>query len=640
MKKPLTALTALSLLFSCGGGGGGGDVATEFYESTTSETTAEESKTLLSGTVAASLVRGIKVCALTTGECVQTDEKGDFTFSSTYYDPQETLTFYAGNVPIAQANVLYNYQVFSPDVMAEGEEETAITIGALLHALAGDLTGSAPTIDLSNVSVETETPIPDYSSLEDVIKQGGEVLLRAGKLFKALKGKVLVCQDETCSSYQEVSWEKPKWLIFYYAAADNNLFSYIKADLTEMQGALTTLAEILGGDREITEKDLTLIAFVDGPEEGDDNLYKFNLETGEWEEIPEAEINGEIESANPSAFAMATAQIFSLYPAERRMLIISSHGDGVKSADVKYVAYDENPYDVLYNGEFYLALRWLGANNYKADLLGFDECLAASSEVLYSVYKSGFLKDDGGVIASEYTESALGWDYKFLTLFAKDEDITPDELGKAVVDWYKEEYQDNTPAPEQMNITLGYFPMQFLQTYAESSQTLWNEAANNSFVWRILGQIRPNLVPVEVSYECSRVDAYSLLEKLAEVLLGDEGYQNCISGCTDGTINGCELHCDKITSSLESLMEAKSLPYTWSLYGYEDNRGEGLPSIFFPYKGLEEGGDYNWYLWQESEYSDGLTPTFNPFTESGWPFAVEIAANNYGISPPTCEVSQ
>jgi len=602
MRDRLALLTfaALLALSSCGGGGGGGSsVSSDLTETETQAETAQtQDQQPAQGYFFASAVKGLTVCAPATGECVQTDETGRFVFSRTPYSAGLTLEFSAGGVSIGNAKAMLQGEVFNPAVVAEGDALVGSAIGAFLHALAGDEAGSAPVIDLTGVKAEA-----DAGSLEEALKAGKEVIVKTadGRVIKVSKAGVIICADEACTDGKEVKWGK-NWTVIYYGAADNNLSSFIELDLEEMEKAGVP-------------ESVNLVAFYDESGNGTYSVLRYDQERGGFvkEKGPQ-----ELNSASPETFAGMVSYLMGAYPAQKYVLIIGSHGDGVRSTPVRFVAYDSNPYGVLYNWEFLEALKFLKEAGYPAfNLIGFDECLAGSSELLWVV--KDFVKN--GVIASEYAEPASGWNYYYFLeqAFGEKEDPSPDEVARAAVDAYGKHYGSYYEGNEELiekfsNITLAYYPADFIKTYGEGVKEFSQAALNNLWVLRTIGKVRAELVPVESADNFARIDAYSLWERLYQEL--NNGWDDCVAGSTEGDSFSREKNCQALKEGLEKILSVKESVYAYRLKDYSYGVGEGLPSIFYPF---EKSSDYDFYF-QQQPAPDGY---YNPFSSSLWPAVLD-----------------
>jgi len=166
MKKKISLLTGLiisSLLFSCGGGGGSnGNVS---------------SRTSVSGNVEASKVKGMKICEnnCNSNNCVESDENG--TFKITVGKLPATLKACIGDLPLGTINATSTVVSVNPLTLADGNETVAQEIGALIHAVAGDINGTATNIDLSKVDrIEVDNQDCD-NDIVDCLKNEGNLTI-------------------------------------------------------------------------------------------------------------------------------------------------------------------------------------------------------------------------------------------------------------------------------------------------------------------------------------------------------------------------------------------------------------------------------------------------------------------------------
>ena len=148
MRKLLILTTVLlsSGLFSCGGGGGGsnnGDTATGKRVVTKVE---------------ASIVKGATVCVENTDNCKQTDDSGTAILKVSHLPV--TLTVKIANVVLGSVKADDTYVPITPLDIAGGDNQTAEKIGAFIHALVGDTTGTQTKIDLTNVKLKEEIDKP------------------------------------------------------------------------------------------------------------------------------------------------------------------------------------------------------------------------------------------------------------------------------------------------------------------------------------------------------------------------------------------------------------------------------------------------------------------------------------------------
>jgi len=162
--KPINAaliVAASVFLVGCGGGGGG-------------SSTVEK----VSGSVQASVLKGVKVCLKDTGVCTTTDKNGKFTLDTTY---PATLELSVAGVKLAEVEVK-SYTNITPGLLSEGNVTLGGYLGAFLHKAAG-CGITAYYCDLSNVkSLETNA---SGESLVEMVKNA----VQNGVLYAKANGK-------------------------------------------------------------------------------------------------------------------------------------------------------------------------------------------------------------------------------------------------------------------------------------------------------------------------------------------------------------------------------------------------------------------------------------------------------------------
>lgn len=188
---------------------------------------------------------------------------------------------------------------------------------------------------------------------------------------------------------QEPAASPKKWTIMHYSAADNNLTSYLVTDVNEMEKVGST-------------ENMNLVVQLD---KGGDNCKRYYLEAdGNMREITSPVIKdlGSTNMSDPKVMGSFIAETMEKYPAEHYALIISDHGYAWKGAveDESHDGWMTTP-DIRKGIEL-----GVEASGKKIDVVGFDACLMATSEVGYE------MKDTANyLVASEQTEGANGWPY-------------------------------------------------------------------------------------------------------------------------------------------------------------------------------------------------------------------------------------
>ncbi|WP_457677574.1 hypothetical protein [Thermovibrio sp.] len=157
MKKLLGALTLGLIISSCGGG---------------SSTSFNETGKEITATVESSLVKGAEVCVQGTDNCAITDDKG--VAKLIVKSLPVVLEVKVAELPLGDVKVNSDVARINPIVLAEGDDKVAAEIANLIHALAGDTTGSQEVVDLSKVQVEANIS----GSIEEALKKGEKVDLK------------------------------------------------------------------------------------------------------------------------------------------------------------------------------------------------------------------------------------------------------------------------------------------------------------------------------------------------------------------------------------------------------------------------------------------------------------------------------
>jgi hypothetical protein len=223
---------------------------------------------------------------------------------------------------------------------------------------------------------------------------------------------------------------KKKWTILLYSAADNNLERYMVQDVIDL--------ESVGSDA-----NTNLLAQVDRGERpsslsgGWAGCRRFFLEKdGDSSAInsPPAQDLGQVNMSDPQTLTDFLVWGMKNYPADHVFLVISDHGNGWKGA-----MEDDSHHGWMKTKDINKAIEDAEKIvDQKLDIVGFDACLMASSEVGYE------LKDSAGfLVASENTEGADGWPYpqiftsqslnRLQRAISHKLDLPPEEVAKKVV---------------------------------------------------------------------------------------------------------------------------------------------------------------------------------------------------------------
>lgn len=181
------------------------------------------------------------------------------------------------------------------------------------------------------------------------------------------------------------------WTVLVYIAADNNLAEMGRLDINSMESVPQP-------------ENLNLIVQADFPE----GAKRYRIQQDNFDAITSPVLTnlGKIDSADPEVLNNFIKWGFSHYPAQRKMLIIWSHGDSwYKENTTKWICPDESSQNLMSiaEGELTSALTDIP----KLDILLFDACSMQSIEVINEI---GFCADY--VIGSEDLVPQYGFPYE------------------------------------------------------------------------------------------------------------------------------------------------------------------------------------------------------------------------------------
>lgn len=226
-----------------------------------------------------------------------------------------------------------------------------------------------------------------------------------------------------------------KWTIMHYTAGDNNLTWYLVQDVNEM--------EVVG-----STQNMNLVVQLD---RGGSDCKRYYLEKdGNMSEIKSPVIKdlGSTNMSDPQVLAAFIKETKEKYPAQHYALILSDHGYAWKGA-----IEDQSHHGWMTMPDIREGVEKSGVH---FDLIGFDACLMATSEVAEELSDvADFL------VASQQTEGGSGWPYTPLltkkTLSEVEKvmqsklDISPEEFAKKIVDTAEGD-QDNLPTMSAINL--------------------------------------------------------------------------------------------------------------------------------------------------------------------------------------------
>ena len=231
---------------------------------------------------------------------------------------------------------------------------------------------------------------------------------------------------------------KAKWLFLNYVAADCNLTKYQLTNLDQQ--------EKVGSD-----PNTHLVAYVDvgnkplpKPFVGDwQNCRGYYLTKDNTPNEIKSEMFedfGRVDMSSPETLKRFTIDAMKRFPSEHVAVILNDHGAGFAGA----MADESDGSGIMSTPDIAKALKAaVKETGKKIDIIGFDACLMAETEVAYELKGAGDF-----LLASEETEGAAGWNYTTILggnrlpeainqaqkLMDRKIDVGPRELARLVVD--------------------------------------------------------------------------------------------------------------------------------------------------------------------------------------------------------------
>lgn len=238
------------------------------------------------------------------------------------------------------------------------------------------------------------------------------------------------------------------WTVFVNLNADNNLESYGKDDLNEMEsgggsikGKLNMIALVDGGSGKDSANNWsngTRLMYVTQDPNNSKKVVSREIQVDPSSDLGKlmAASNGELDTGSPEVLRAALSYVQSNTQSKHYMVDLWDHGNGWRG-----VSYDDHPASNLDMPELQKALSGLPQ---KIDILSADACLMATVEVADTAKKMGA----DYLVGSEEVEPGTGWDYKDLLgrmnkLFSGNESVSAEQMAKAVQESYAAGPRDN-----------------------------------------------------------------------------------------------------------------------------------------------------------------------------------------------------
>ena len=185
--------------------------------------------------------------------------------------------------------------------------------------------------------------------------------------------------------------ELKEWTVLVYSVSDNNLYSYMQSDLDE--------AERIGSTPEMN----LLTETSHQPKGG--SVVRMKLETDATPGLKSPvlqDLGKTYDMGQSKSLSESIAWAMKEFPSKHFMCILSDHGGGWQGANQS-----ESNNSWMNISDLEAGLK--GAQELtgrKVDVLGFDECLMASTEVAHALQGCADF-----MVASEEVEGGAGWQY-------------------------------------------------------------------------------------------------------------------------------------------------------------------------------------------------------------------------------------
>jgi hypothetical protein len=238
------------------------------------------------------------------------------------------------------------------------------------------------------------------------------------------------------------------WTVFVNLNADNNLESFGKDDMNEMEagggsiaGKLNMIALVDGGsgkDAANNWSNGTRLMYVTKDPNNSKKVVSREITVDPSSDLGKlmAKGNGELDTGSPEVLRAALDYVQKNTQSKHYMLDLWDHGNGWRG-----VSYDDHPSSSLDMGELQKAITGLPQ---KIDILSADACLMATVEVADTAKAAGA----DYLVGSEEVEPGTGWDYKDLLgrmgkLFEGGASVSAEQMAKAVQESYAAGPRDN-----------------------------------------------------------------------------------------------------------------------------------------------------------------------------------------------------
>lgn len=205
---------------------------------------------------------------------------------------------------------------------------------------------------------------------------------------------------------------------------------------------------------------------------------RFEYKNGELKEVANLALQ---DSCDPDTLADFMSFCDENYPADHRILVLWDHGGGAFGYGVD---------DIFSSGMTIADINKALSSNYPAnpeaphfDIIGFDACLMASTEVAHSLYGYGKY-----LAASEETEPGFGWQHdSYLQAMTDNPSMCPAQVAESIANAYSDSYAKRvanmggnfSPYDTTFSVVDIANAENAYNAYSELNKTLLNDSIND-----------------------------------------------------------------------------------------------------------------------------------------------------------------
>ncbi len=460
---------------------------------------------------------------------------------------------------------------------------TAGVLSAAFMTGCGERSGTETTAETEAAVLETTAESAAENRTDETVVEGEKPRLVEDDEEEATPDRALMKANQVQNEGDAVIYpvdtgrknEKKDYSVFVYMVGSDleASYGYATRDMQEMMDSGIDLSKanllVYAGGSRMWKSDIP---------SDQNNVLDMSLE---GEERVVASTGHTSDMGAPETLAAFLDYAVTYYPADHYALIFWDHGGG------SVYGYGN---DTLYSGDSLLLKEMdavLGKSPFgengsaHLDWVGFDACLMSTAEnaVVWSKYADY-------MVASEETEPGDGWCYSFMDILNETTETV--DIGKAIVDAYKEYYEAKRSPLNDPDITLAVLDLNKMETLVDSIDAMVLKMETDIADRKFPDLVRSRTATKMFGLRDSRETAYDLLD------VGDLSKRMKESHPDEASA---------VDAALESLI----------VYSTEEVEGACGLSLYFPgenrelYEATVSNGNENVYI---SETFAGFVKTY------------------------------